>query len=114
MARLRTRLVEGVRAAFAGLLVNGDPAHAAPHIISLGFPGFRAEPLLHAVEDRGVYLSAGSACASRDKKPSAALQAIGVGDDVGVLRVSLSRHTTEDDIDRAVEAIGLSLAALRA
>ena len=86
--------------------------HAAPHIVSLGFPGTPAEPLLHALEAHGVYVSAGSACAAKDKKPSAALRAIGVPDDVGVLRFSFGRFTTEADIDRAAEALGLALASL--
>jgi cysteine desulfurase len=112
MAHLRERLVEGVRARFPALRVNAARAHAAPHIVSLGFPGIKAEPLLHAVEAHGVFVSAGSACASKDKKPSAVLSAIGLPDDVGVLRLSFSRFTDEAEVDAAVAAIGLSLAAL--
>jgi cysteine desulfurase len=80
-------------------------APRAPHIASLAFPGFPAEPLLHALEARGVYASAGSACASRTRGPSAVLKAIGVDDDTGVLRFSLARTTTPAEIDGAVEAL---------
>jgi cysteine desulfurase len=83
--------------------VEGAPR--APHIASLAFPGLPAEPLLHALEARGVYASAGSACASRTRGPSAVLKAIGVDDRTAVLRFSLARTTTPADIVAAVEAL---------
>jgi cysteine desulfurase len=83
--------------------VTGVPR--APHIASLAFPGLPAEPLLHALEARGVYASAGSACASRTRGPSAVLKAIGVDDRTAVLRFSLARTTTPADIITAVEAL---------
>ena len=81
-------------------------AARAPHIASLAFPGFPAEPLLHALEARGVLASAGSACASRKAGPSPTLKAIGVDDRTGVLRFSLSRDTTQADVDGAIAALG--------
>jgi cysteine desulfurase len=113
LARLSARLVERARAVEPRLSWNGAPDARAPHIVSLGFPGAPAEPLLHALESRGVLVSAGSACASKDKKPSAILKAIGVGDDVGVLRFSFGRYSTEEDVDAAADALRLSLAELR-
>jgi cysteine desulfurase len=83
--------------------VEGAPR--APHIASLAFPGLPAEPLLHALEARGVYASAGSACASRTRGPSAVLKAIGVDDRTAVLRFSLARTTTPADIVSAIEAL---------
>lgn len=106
--RLRALLVERARAACPALLVNGGE-HAAPHIVSLGFPGAPAEPLLHALEAHGVFVSAGSACASKDKKPSAVLKAIGLPDDVGVLRFSFGAASSESDVERAGEALRLAL-----
>jgi cysteine desulfurase len=66
-----------------------------------------AEPLLHAIEERGVYVSAGSACHAKGaaKKQSHVLAAIGVPDTAGTIRVSLSRLTTSDDVDAAEHAI---------
>ena len=81
-------------------------APRAPHIASLAFPGLPAEPLLHALEARGVLASAGSACASRTAGPSPTLKAIGIDDRTGVLRFSLSRETTPADVDGAVAALG--------
>jgi cysteine desulfurase len=83
--------------------VSGAPRVA--HISSLAFPGLPAEPMLHALEARGVYASAGSACASRTRAPNHVLEAIGVDDKTAVLRFSLSRETTPADIDGAVAAL---------
>jgi cysteine desulfurase len=112
MFRLAERMIERARAAFPSVRPNGDRAFAAPHILSLGFPGVTAEPLLHALEARGVFVSAGSACASKDKKPSAALRAIGLPDDVGALRISFSRWTSEAEVDAAGEALAAALREL--
>jgi cysteine desulfurase len=90
--------------------VTGAPR--APHIASLAFPGLPAEPLLHALEARGVLASAGSACASRTAGPSPTLKAIGVDDDTGVLRFSLSRDTTAAELDAAVAALAVAVAEI--
>jgi len=83
--------------------VSGAPR--APHVSSLSFPGLPAEPLLHALETRAVYASAGSACASRGRGPSHVLAAIGVDDRTAVLRFSFSRETTAAEADGAVAAL---------
>lgn len=110
---LRARLVERAKAIFPTVRQNGDPALAAPHITSLAFPGVKAEPLLHALEAHGVYASAGSACSSKNKKPSATLRAVGVTEGTGVLRVSFSRFTTEADVDHAAFALAAAIDELR-
>jgi cysteine desulfurase len=86
----------------------------APHISSLSFPGLPAEPLLHALEARGVFASAGSACASKTRGPSHVLKTVGVDDDTAVLRLSLSRETTADEVARAALALEEATAELRA
>lgn len=58
--------------------INGNTKDGAPHIVSLSVDGVRSEVLLHALEDRHIYVSAGSACASNKPSVSATLQAIGV------------------------------------
>jgi len=94
----------------ARLTVAGAPR--APHIASLAFPGLPAEPLLHALEARGVQASAGSACASKTAGPSPALKAIGLDDRTGVLRLSLSRETTDADVEGAVAALAAAAAEI--
>ena len=79
----------------------------APHIISLTVPGVRAEVLLHALEERGVYVSSGSACASNKPHTSATLEAIGLPRPYldNTIRISLSEMTTEEDILQASAAL---------
>jgi cysteine desulfurase len=68
-------------------------------------PGLPAEPLLHALEARGVYASAGAACSTRAHGPSHVLAAIGVCVQDAVLRFSLSRLNTESDVEKAARAL---------
>jgi cysteine desulfurase len=77
------------------------PPHRAPHILALGFPGAPATALRNVLASRGVYVSTGSACAERDAKPSAALAALGLAADVGMVRVSFALDTREGEVDRA-------------
>jgi cysteine desulfurase len=106
VAALRDRLERDALAAVPGARPTVVGAARAPHIASLAFPGLPAEPLLHALEARGVLASAGSACASKTAGPSPTLKAIGVDDRTGVLRFSLCRETTAADVDGAVAALG--------
>lgn len=109
----RDRLVHLVRAAIPDVLMIGHPTLRAPNNANLGFKGVPAEVLLHAMEERGVTVSAGAACASRGKGPSHVLKAIGLADDVGTIRVTLSRETTASDVDAAATAIVACVRELR-
>lgn len=96
-----------------GVTINGLPAECtenfeleqlmktAPHIMSVSFQSVRSEVLLHALEDKGIYVSAGSACSSHHPTPSMALTAIGIPKDLmdSTLRFSMSELTTEEEID---------------
>ena len=115
LARLRDVLEAGICGRVPGARPTlAAPAPRAPHIASLAFPDLPAEPLLHALEARGVYVSAGSACAAKDRRHSPVLQAIGVDQDTAVLRFSLSRETTEAEIDAAIAAVDAAVAELTA
>jgi cysteine desulfurase len=109
VAGLRDRFEQVALAALAPVLPGVRPTVTniarAPHITSLAFPGLPAEPLLHALEARGVLASAGSACASRTAGPSPTLKAIGIDDRTAVLRFSFSRSTPPTDVDAAVAAL---------
>jgi cysteine desulfurase len=105
VAALRDRLEVAALAAVPDARPTVAGAPRAPHIASLAFPGLPAEPLLHALEARGVLASAGSACASKTAGPSPSLKAIGVDDRTAVLRFSLSRETTAADVDGAAAAL---------
>jgi cysteine desulfurase len=81
----------------------------APHIASVLLPGFPAEPVLHALEARGVYASEGAACSSRAREQSRVLRALGVPASMGSLRFSLSRLTAANEIEHAARALSESV-----
>lgn len=96
----KVRKIEGVR--INGLLPDKpDGEGTAPHIVSVSVPGVRSEVLLHALEDSGIYVSAGSACAARKPQPSATLKAIGVEKPLleSTIRFSFSVYTTKEELD---------------
>ena len=69
-------------------------------MVSVTFPGIRSEVLLHALEDKGIYVSSGSACATNKPAVSATLKAIGMSKEGldSTLRFSFSVFTTEEEI----------------
>jgi cysteine desulfurase len=84
-------------------------APRAPHITSILLPGLPAEPILHALEARGMFASEGAACSSHAREQSRVQRALGIATDTGVLRFSLSRLTTADDVEQAARALALSI-----
>ena len=86
------------------------PAPRAPHIASILLPGFPAEPILHALEARGVFASEGAACSSHAREQSRVQLALGIAPTTGVLRFSLSRLTTANDVEQAARALAQSIA----
>ncbi|MCR5595161.1 MAG: cysteine desulfurase [Lachnospiraceae bacterium] len=89
--------------------------YGAPHIISASFAGVRSEVLLHALEDKGIYVSAGSACASNRPHVSGTLMAIGLDRKLldSTIRFSTSVHTTKEDIDYTLEVLNEIVPSLR-
>lgn len=88
--------------------VNGLTGRdSAPHVVSVSVRGIRSEVLLHALEDKGIYVSAGSACSARKPQPSATLKAIGVERDLleSTIRFSFSVFTTAAEIDYTLQAM---------
>ena len=107
MYKLRDRFISEVTK-IDGVTVNGPLDHSgAPHIISVSVSGVRAEVLLHALEDRNIYVSAGSACSSNKPAISKTLKAIGLDQKLldSTVRFSFSIHTTEEEVDYAVSAL---------
>ena len=97
--------------------VNGPRERelSAPHIVSATFPGVRSEVLLHALEDKGIYASAGSACSSHKKSVSPTLHAIGLSDELAgsTLRFSLSHYTRREELEATLAALAELLPLLR-
>jgi cysteine desulfurase len=105
LAGLRSRLTERLIASVPDLLVCGERAERAPHILNVCVPGTDSGALLMHLDLAGVAVSGGSACASGAVDPSPVLLAMGVPAALaaGALRFSLGRGTTEAEIDRAAE-----------
>lgn len=87
----------------------------APHIASISFTGVRSEVMLHALEEREIYASAGSACSSNKPHISNVLQAIGLPKErlESTLRFSFCENNTMEQVDYVVEVIGQLLPMLR-
>ena len=104
---LRDRLEARVRAAVPAVVVNGAGAPRLWNTTNLGFRGLLAEAILLGLSERGVCASAGAACSSGSLEPSAVLRAMGIDEAVahGSVRLSLSRQTTEPEVDAAADAL---------
>ncbi|MBI2894223.1 MAG: cysteine desulfurase [Deltaproteobacteria bacterium] len=105
MARLRDALVGHVLGEVPGSRLVGSQARRSPANACLAFPGLRAEPMLHALEAKGIYVSSGSACHAKEGKISHVLEAIGLDASTGVIRVTLCRETTQDETLHAARAL---------
>jgi cysteine desulfurase len=116
LATLRSQLLAGLRALAPDLEVNGDPGPQAglPGLLSVRFPGRRAEDLLLLLDRHGVACSAGSACASGAVTPSHVLVAMG-RDPVAAretVRFSLGHASAQAEVDAAVTAVAQALEVL--
>lgn len=112
---MKARLVERL-SAIPDLEFNGrTDGTAAPHILSVRVRGVRAEVLLHALEDRGIYVSSGSACASNRPHLSETLAAIGTpaAEMDNSIRISLSVMNTMEEMDTTAAAIAEIVPFLR-
>lgn len=117
MYALRQQFTEGVLR-LPNVQVNGLPGRqSAPHVVSVSFAGVRSEVLLHALEEKGIYVSAGSACASNhpDTAGSATLRAIGLSKELlsSTIRFSFSVFTTEEEIAYTLQALEEIVPVLR-
>lgn len=96
--------------------INGpEPSLGAPHILNVSFLGIRGEVLLHALEEKGIYVSTGSACSAHKKGKNRILNAMGVVGDrqEGAIRFSICPFNTEDEMDITADVIEEQLAFLR-
>ena len=99
-----------------GVIVNSEKGEAsAPQIVSVSFEGVRAEVLLHALEDKGIYVSSGSACSSNHPGISGTLKAIGVRPDLldSTIRFSFGMYNEKEEVDLCMEALLALLPVLR-
>jgi cysteine desulfurase len=107
VAQLRDRLERGILERIEGAAVNGSTAQRLPNTTNIGFPRLEAEAILLLLSEQGVCASAGAACSSGSLEPSHVLKAMQVDERLahGAIRFSLSRYTTDAEVDRALEVL---------
>ncbi len=97
------------------LIINTPLEDSAPHILNFSIKGIKAEVLIHALEQKGIFLSTTSACSSKKQLPSQTLLAMGVSDDLAdsAFRISLSYDNTEKEARSVIDAIKEATVQLR-
>ena len=113
--QIKQRFVEGVLK-IEGVSVNGKTGRdSAPQIVSVSIDGVRSEVMLHTLEDRKIYVSAGSACSSNKPSVSHTLKSIGLKPEFldATIRFSFCVETTEEEIDYTLEVLGELLPVLK-
>lgn len=105
--RLRDRLEQGILNNIPNTVINGDPVNRLPNTTNIGFKYIEGEAILLSLDQFGICASSGSACTSGSLEPSHVLRALGLPYSVlhGSIRFSLSRYTTEAEIDRVLEIL---------
>lgn len=114
-AALRDRFERGVTGALPDVEVNGDPDKRLPNTSNLHFPRVDGEGLLILLDEAGVSCSPGSACGTGQVRPSRIVRAMGHPNARArsSVRFSLSRFTTEAEIDAAIGAVAKAVGKLR-
>ena len=115
MTELRQYFVEGLEK-LEQVVVHGPKGETcAPHIVSAAFVGVRSEVLLHTLEDRGIYVSAGSACSTHKRSGSPTLTAVGIPKEQmeSTVRFSFCETTTKEELQYTLEVLKEVLPLLR-
>jgi cysteine desulfurase len=115
MRACKLRLANHLQAIPDAVLNGPPPENGAPHILNASFLGVRGEVLLHALEQKGILVSTGSACSAHKKGKNRVLSAMGVegARQEGAIRFSLSPFNTLEEMDQAAQAIGELIVYLR-
>jgi cysteine desulfurase len=113
LTMMRTRLWERLRAQVPGIALNGDPEGRVPNTLNVRFPGVTGPALLAAAPE--VAASTSAACRDGADVASAVILAMGVPHEeaLGSVRLSLGRHTTDAEVDRAGDALAAAWKRLR-
>lgn len=104
---LRDKLEQGIVATVPEVIVMGDSTHRTPNTVNIGFKFVEGEAILLMLNEYGIAASSGSACSSESLEPSHVMQAMGIPFSAahGTIRFSLSRFTTEAEIDKTLEVL---------
>lgn len=112
---LRDKLEQGILATIPEVIVTGDKLHRTPNTLNVAFKFVEGEAILLMLNEFGIAASSGSACSSESLEPSHVMQAMGIPFSAahGTIRFSLSRFTTEAEIDKTLEVLPKIIARLR-
>lgn len=105
--QIKKAFVEGIKK-IDDVVINGHADETgAPHVVSVSVRGVRSEVLLHALEDKNIYVSAGSACSAHKPQPSATLRAMGIEPELlgSTIRFSFSIFTTMEEINYTLQTM---------
>lgn len=107
IALLRDNFEQKILQNVSDVLINAKDKPRVGNISSLSFKGIEGEALMLQLDHKGICVSSGSACNSGSLEPSHVLQAMGVPDDYiyGTIRISLSRYTTQEELDYTADCI---------
>src|SRR5258705_13958280 len=113
---MRDRLERSILEPIEETYVNGRTDMRVPNTSNIGFARLEAEAILLLLSEQGICASAGAACSSGSLEPSHVLRAMKIDDKIahGAVRFSLSRYTTDEEIDRALQLLPGMIARLRA
>lgn len=115
MREMKLLLADGLGKLEKVKVHGGDPTQDAPHILNASFLGVRSEVLLHTLEERGIYISAGSACSSHKRSGSPTLRALGLTSQEmeSSVRFSLAETSCREEIDYTLQVLAEVLPMLR-
>ena len=115
LVALRDRLEAGILAKCPNVRVNGDRANRLPNTLNVSFEYIEGEAIAYHLSDLGICISTGSACASGSLDPSHVIRAMGVPFTAvhGSVRFSLSRYSTDEEVDYVLEKLPPVIANLR-
>ena len=105
---VKRTLAEGILRDIPKTHINGPSIEdASPYVLNVSFNGLRSEVLLHALEEKEIYVSAGSACSSKKKGGSHVLRSLGLSEEriEGAIRFSFCRYNTVDEAEACLEIL---------
>ena len=113
---VKKTLADGILNNIPMTYINGPSLEeGSPYVLNIGFEGLRSEVLLHSLEEKEIYVSAGSACNSKKKGASTVLSALGIDEKriEGAIRFSFCRYNTVEEAEQCIEILKEKVAFLR-
>lgn len=115
VSNIREKLRNGLLASIPEIRINTPLENAAPHILNVSFRGVKGEVLLHSLEEKGIFVSTGSACSAKKLLVSNVLKALGLSKSEleGGIRFSFSVNNTQEEISKVIAVTSTIVEELR-